>query len=133
MRRFASALTDLSRNEEALVSSGSSIRGRFRADLRLINSDFADWYYGKEAEKGKPNSTTEALVKFEYASLVWLPVFCPGQPVVYITCPRLLKRYYQIVRSINKSLPNPTSQDFPKSDQVFLEKHRNVLFFNLGF
>lgn len=115
------------------IIPGSSIRGRFRADMRFIDSDFANIYYGNEAEKGKPESTTEALVKFEYASLVWLPVFCPGQPVVYITCPRLLKRYYQIVKYIYPDLPSPSSPDFPKPNQVKLRTHREVLFFNLGF
>lgn len=107
------------------IIPGSSIRGRFRADMRQIDKDFANEFYGHEAERNQQNSTTEALVKFEYASLVWLPVFCPGQPVVYITCPKLLRRYYQITKK-----PSP---ELPKPYQVQLEKPRNVLFFNLGF
>ncbi|NER26531.1 MAG: type III-B CRISPR module RAMP protein Cmr4 [Symploca sp. SIO1C4] len=107
------------------IIPGSSIRGRFRADMRHTDKDFANECYGHEAEPGKPHSTTEALVKFEYASLLWLPVFCPGQPVVYITCQRLLRRYYQITKKASPELPNP--------NEVELEKHRNVLFFNLGF
>jgi CRISPR-associated protein Cmr4 len=107
------------------IIPGSSIRGRFRADLRLADNDFANLYYGNEAILGQPDSTSEASVKFEYASLLWLPVFCPGQPVVYITCPRLLKRYYQIVKS--------TNSNFPRPNQAKLHPHRNVLFFNLGF
>jgi CRISPR-associated protein Cmr4 len=107
------------------IIPGSSIRGRFRADMRLEDKDSANEFYGHEAEQGKSDSTTEALVKFEYASLVWLPVFCPGQPVVYITCPKLLRRYYQITGKPSAELPKPY--------EVQLEKQRNVLFFNLGF
>lgn len=121
------------------IIPGSSIRGRFRADMRFADMRLKDkdkfytnLYYGNEGEKGKKDSTTEAYVKFEYASLLWLPVFCPGQPVVYITCPKLLKRYYQIVKS-TADLPNPNDANFPKPNQVLLEKDRKVLFFNLGF
>ncbi len=112
------------------IIPGSSIRGRFRADI----GEYANEIYGHEGEKGSSEIlTSEAKVKFEYASLVWLPVFCPGQPVVYITCPRLLKRYYQIVKSTNSNLPAPTVNNFPKPNQVKLTNPRNVLFFNLGF
>jgi len=106
------------------IIPGSSIRGRFRADMRLNDSDSAQVCYGHEAVTGVPDSTTEALVKFEYASLVWLPVFCPGQPIVWITCPRLLRRYKQIT-GITDNVPQPY--------QVQLQTPRNVLFFNLGF
>lgn len=106
------------------IIPGSSIRGRFRADMRVGDSSSAQDCYGHEAVTGVPDSTTEALVKFEYASLIWLPVFCPGQPVVWITCPRLLRRYKQIT-GIPDQLPSPY--------QVKLQSHRNVLFFNLGF
>ena len=115
------------------IIPGSSIRGRFRADLREADRDFANLYYGDEGKKGESNATTEAFIKFEYASIVWIPVFCPGQPVVHITCPRLLKRYYQIVKTTRTDLPSPNSNEFPKPRQVLLEKHRKTLFFNLGF
>ncbi|MBR8839645.1 MAG: type III-B CRISPR module RAMP protein Cmr4 [Stigonema ocellatum SAG 48.90 = DSM 106950] len=105
---------------------GSSIRGRFRADMRSHTKDLANDCYGHEATTGNPNSTTEALIKFEYASLVWLPVFCPGQPVVWVTCPRLLRRYQKITET-------PSPNDLPKPYQVQLQNRRNVLFFNLGF
>jgi CRISPR-associated protein Cmr4 len=109
------------------IIPGSSIRGRFRADMREESDrDCANDCYGHEAEKGKPESTTEGTVKFEYASLVWLPVFCPGQPVVWVTCPRWLRRYQQITQGDNK-------KEIPKPYRVKLEKHRNVLFFNLGY
>lgn len=107
------------------IIPGSSIRGRFRADMRDTDKDWANDCYGHEAEKNNPNSTTEAQVKFEYASLVWLPVFCPGQPVVWVTCPRLLKRYQQIAQL--------SSNDLPKPYTVQLQTQRRVLFFNLGY
>jgi len=107
------------------IIPGSSIRGRFRADMRELQPGIENDYYGREAEKGNPESTTEALVKFEYASLVWLPVFCPGQPVVWVSCPRLLKRYQQIAQLSSKELPKPY--------EVNIKPHRKVLFFNLGY
>ena len=113
------------------IIPGSSIRGRFRADMRQLSKDFENHWYGQEAETGKPNSTTEALVKFEYASLVWLPVFCPGQPIVWVTCPYLLKRYKQITK-IKDSLPLPYTA--PKGLNARpIGNNRKVLFFNLGF
>ncbi|AVH68230.1 RAMP superfamily CRISPR-associated protein [Nostoc sp. 'Peltigera membranacea cyanobiont' N6] len=110
------------------IIPGSSIRGRFRADMREVDRDWANDCYGHEAEKGNSESTTEAQIKFEYASLVWLPVFCPGQPVVWVSCPRLLRRYQQITK-----LPSTDINDLPKRYTVKLEKHRKVLFFNLGY
>jgi CRISPR-associated protein Cmr4 len=183
------------------IIPGSSIRGRFRADMRL--SDRPDMtasqtkaltnvWYGHDSEadeieeeslsttanserdnetvKGempeppiirptessvdKPEAapakgstpadttkdrTTEALVKFEYASLVWLPVFCPGQPIVWVTCPRLLKRYQQITggpvvengdqKGTLAEIPSPSNGKHP----VALKEKRDRLFFNLGF
>lgn len=107
------------------IIPGSSIRGRFRADMRLIDRDFTNHCYGHEAIQNQANSTTEALVKFEYASIVWLPVFCPGQPVVWVTCPRWLHRYQQVTKQPDLTMPQPY--------QVQLAPHRNTLFFNLGF
>src|SRR4028119_24268 len=79
------------------IIPGSSIRGRLRSEIRRsLGEAEANKWYGQEAESGKPDSTTESVVKFEYASLLWLPVFCPGQPIVWVTCPRLLKRYQRI-------------------------------------
>ena len=103
------------------IIPGSSIRGRFRADMRSANGSSAELrsttltqnsietnkWYGHEAIAGQEDSgTTEAMVKFEYASLVWLPVFCPGQPIVWVSCPLLLKRYQQITK-IETSIPLP--------------------------
>ena len=109
------------------IIPGSSIRGRFRADMREGGIGSENDCYGHEAEKGNSESTTEAQVKFEYASLVWLPVFCPGQPVVWVSCPRLLRRYQQITQSPLIDINSV------KAYTVKLEKHRKVLFFNLGY
>lgn len=109
------------------IIPGSSIRGRFRADMRSQKLELANEWYGYPSKEGQENATTEALVKFEYASLVWLPVFCPGQPVVWVTCPRLLKRYQKIVPGSPRDLPNP----YCASHQ--LKNKYQKLFFNLGF
>jgi len=150
------------------IIPGSSIRGRFRADMRQSTRTgmnpsqtraLTNVWYGHNAEADQPDSeqlnsvdannateeltqaavtndrTTEALVKFEYASLVWLPVFCPGQPIVWVTCPRSLKRYQQITGSpVNQEgtladIPKPVGGKHP----VNLRERRDRLFFNLGF
>ncbi|ASC71198.1 uncharacterized protein XM38_021500 [Halomicronema hongdechloris C2206] len=113
------------------IIPGSSIRGRFRADMRSGSEDENTWY-GHEAIEGREDGgTTEAIVKFEHASLVWLPVFCPGQPIVWITCPYLLKRYGRI-RQIEAEIPDPyTAPRGLPGRQV--DTTKKVLFFNLGF
>lgn len=141
------------------IIPGSSIRGRFRADMRsLFGKPLTNIWYGHESKTdqlesevensagGEPENieeqkskseTTEGLVKFEYASLVWMPVFCPGQPIVWVTCPRLLKRYQQITESPKNdkeellTVPKPTGD--PKYHPVKLRQDYNRLFFNLGF
>jgi CRISPR-associated protein Cmr4 len=114
------------------IIPGSSIRGRFRADMRSHNRDLANECYGREAQTGNPNSTTEALIKFEYASLVWLPVFCPGQPIVWVSSPLLLKRYKQIA-SIQSEIPKPYTAHPGLQARPIPETKQKVLFFNLGF
>ncbi|MUG97242.1 type III-B CRISPR module RAMP protein Cmr4 [Scytonema sp. UIC 10036] len=114
------------------IIPGSSIRGRFRADMRSHNRDLANDCYGHEAQTGNPNSTTEALIKFEYASLVWFPVFCPGQPIVWVSSPLLLKRYKQIA-SIQAEIPKPYTAHPGLQARPIPETNQKVLFFNLGF
>ena len=118
------------------IVPGSSIRGRFRADMRGKNADEAQTWFGHETITGqKDGGTTEALVKFEYASLVWLPVFCPGQPVVWVTCPRLLRRYKQIT-SLPAEIPLPYTAPQGLGREVTEKGKTQVtrtLFFNLGF
>jgi CRISPR-associated protein Cmr4 len=116
------------------IIPGSSIRGRFRADMRLNKSGQEQHWYGHEAVSGREDGgTTEALVKFEYASLVWFPVFCPGQPVVWISCPRLLKRY-KLITGTTAEIPKPYSASKGLQGRT-LDKSssKKVLFFNLGF
>jgi CRISPR-associated protein Cmr4 len=113
------------------IIPGSSIRGRFRADMRSREKGSENKWYGHEATPGAENATTEAHVKFEYASLVWLPVFCPGQPIVWVTCPRLLKRY-KLVSGITADLPKPYTAPKALQSRQVGTNHR-VLFFNLGF
>ena len=111
------------------VIPGSSIRGRFRAEQRRLDKPSCEAWYGSEAGSSE---ISEAQVKFEYASLVWLPVFCPAQPVVWVSCPMLLRRYAAIVdASLTRSLPDPyTCSPGLKGRQG--EKGIS-LFFNLGF
>lgn len=118
------------------IIPGSSIRGRFRADMRHNEKGTEQIWYGHEAMKRadkveESDGTTEALVKFEYASIVWLPVFCPGQPIVWVTCPLLLKRF-QRIKGIEAQVPEPylASPNLPGRKA---EGSRRVLFFNLGF
>ncbi len=96
-----------------------------------------NYWYGHEVVAGQTDGgTTEALVKFEYASLVWLPVFCPGQPVVWVTCPWLLKRYQQIAKSIDPKIPDklPLPYTAPAGLGRQIEgQETRTLFFNLGF
>lgn len=110
------------------IIPGSSIRGRFRADMRQdqkqrTKGDYNYWYGQEATDSGSESKTTEAIIKFEYASLVWLPVYCPNQPVVFVSCPTLLNRYQRIVGKA-------THEFKPYSYAGNLSKR---LFFNLGF
>jgi CRISPR-associated protein Cmr4 len=105
------------------IIPGSSIRGRFRADMRDKQDNFEHWY-GAEAKVGEPDSTSEGIVKFEYASLLWIPVYCPNQPVVRVTCPALLKRFHRLMGKTDSPTFKPYS--------YYGEKTTSTLFFNLG-
>ncbi|NJM22268.1 MAG: type III-B CRISPR module RAMP protein Cmr4 [Richelia sp. RM2_1_2] len=115
------------------IIPGSSIRGRFRADMRLeekslgeVREDLTlvEYWYGKDAKPGKLDTTTEGIVKFEYASILWLPVYCPNQPVVRVSCPALLKRYQKLT-------DKPAHNFEPYS--YYGKTSSKTLFFNLGF
>jgi CRISPR-associated protein Cmr4 len=111
---------------------GSSIRGRFRADMRGKERGEEQQWYGHESVDGRPDGgTSEALVKFEYASLVWFPVFCPGQPVVWVSCPMLLKRFKRIA-GITADVPEPYTAQKGLQGRPMKGKGK-FLFFNLGF
>jgi len=91
------------------IIPGSSIRGRLRSEMHHSNqysNEDEKYWYGAKGEINKTDSTTESFVKIEYASILWLPVFCPGQPMVWVSCPRLLKRYQRIAGDTNKALKN---------------------------
>lgn len=111
------------------IIPGSSIRGRFRAEMRRQDAAATEDWYGSAADSAE---ISEAQVKFEYASLVWLPVFCPGQPVVWVSCPRLLQRYAAVVDpSLKRCIPEPYSCSKGLRGR---EGDKGVtLFFNLGF
>ncbi|NMF83547.1 RAMP superfamily CRISPR-associated protein [Nodosilinea sp. P-1105] len=173
------------------IIPGSSIRGRFRADMRgqrqaWLEQQLADqgieipdpyqqdievekdgkttlvprlkwlesqakphnWqapnafnehlWYGHEAVEGQNDGgTTEALVKFEYASLLWLPVFCPGQPVVWVSSPRLLARYKLMNPSITATVPDAYTAAKTLEGKTIPgeadKPDRKLLFFNLGY
>lgn len=147
------------------IIPGSSIRGRFRADMRdqiirgVAKQEDLNKWYGREPQSKKsdqPSSepentdqqhagdssaasqvtssaqdTTEAYAKFEYASLVWMPIFCPGQPVVWVTCPALLRRYRQITK-----IQNPVPEPYTGASKLQgrpVPGRGTFLFFNLGF
>lgn len=113
------------------IIPGSSIRGRFRAEMRgEVDDAAANHWYGNESGSETENPTSESIVKFEYASVVWLPVFCPGQPIVWVSCPRLLKRYQRIA-GITAQLPKRyvASQTLEALDV----NGKKTLFFNFGF
>jgi CRISPR-associated protein Cmr4 len=115
------------------IIPGSSLRGRFRADMFADKTAQGLWY-GHEAVPGQEDGgTTEAIVKFEYASLIWFPVFCPGQPIVWVTSPMLLKRYQMITKkNAGKEIPAPYTASKNLSSRK-IDGQRKVLFFNLGF
>lgn len=115
------------------IIPGSSVRGRMRAEMRgQQGEDAANKWYGKEAAIGIPESTTESLVKFEYASIVWIPVFCPGQPIVWVTCPYLLKRYKRIA-GIDKKISIPKEYTGSTTLKSLNIEGEETLFFNFGF
>lgn len=114
------------------IIPGSSIRGRFRSEMRRDEGEVNHWY-GSPAETGESNSTTESVVKFEYASVVWLPVFCPGQPVVWVSSPKLLKRYQRIVGGDLKGQKIPPLYTGSSTLKTLNVESKKKLFFNFGF
>lgn len=116
------------------IIPGSSIRGRLRSEMRRTTDEDEDYWYGREAKDGVPDSTSESMVKFEYASLLWLPVFCPSQPIVWVSCPKLLKRYKRFAENA-ESLPDPESLKYKGSNKLQAPTIEGTpkLFFNFGF
>lgn len=117
------------------IIPGSSIRGRLRSEMRLSHNEAeAGYWYGYEAESELSEKTTESVVKFEYASILWLPVFCPGQPIVWVSCPKLLKRYKRLAEN-SSELPEPDSLKYKGSQtlEALTVNGTKKLFFNFGF
>ena len=125
------------------IIPGSSIRGRLRSEMRNDQSENdASYWYGNGAEDEINN---ESRVKFEYASIIWIPVFCPGQPIVWVTCPRLLQRYQRIagdsvqvqVDGKPKFLKDIQIPDPYTGSTNLVAKQatggKKTIFFNLGF
>jgi CRISPR-associated protein Cmr4 len=106
------------------IIPGSSIRGRFRADMRPAAEKISKWY-GREANQENQTDTSEGIIKFEYGSVLWIPVYCPNQPVVRVSSPALLKRYHKLQGLAE--IP-----DF-KPYTYYGKKEGSTLFFNLGF
>jgi CRISPR-associated protein Cmr4 len=125
------------------IIPGSSIRGRFRAESRQRDTpSLTNQWFGAVVEdrevlqsKGRTQEYSEAFVKFEYASLVWLPVFCPGQPVVWVSCPRLLDRYRRVVNDSTLKLPKSytASPGLHCREGKQASRGKHCLFFNLGY
>ena len=122
------------------IIPGSSIRGRFRSEMRSAQETDGDvnHWYGSPAKTGESDSTTESVVKFEYASVVWLPVFCPGQPIVWVSSPKLLKRYQRIVGDSLKGdslKPEKVPEQYTGSAtlKTLNIEGKKKLFFNFGF
>ncbi len=128
------------------IIPGSSIRGRLRSEMRLTeNGDAqAKYWYGNEAGAGDTNNN-ESIVKFEYASIIWIPVFCPGQPIVWVSSPRLLQRYQRIagdavqvqIDGKTKLLKDINIPDVYTGSTNIRAKQlpggKKTIFFNLGF
>lgn len=112
------------------IIPGSSLRGRFRAEMRG-NAEHCLHWYGSPSD-AKRDDIHEGNVKFEHASLVWFPVFCPGQPIVWVSSPLLLRRYASI------AAPDLVGSEPPaytgSTGIVGREgETQGTLFFNLGF
>jgi CRISPR-associated protein Cmr4 len=120
---------------QTAIIPGSSLRGRLRAEMRQAG-DAADYWYGSPADSEESDTTSESIVKFEYASLLWLPVFCPGQPVVWVSCPKLLKRYQRIAgesQPVLKAASLPPVYTGSKALKTLNIEGQKKLFFNFGF
>lgn len=104
-----------------------------------------NFWYGTSADSELSDSTTEAIVKFEYASVLWIPVFCPGQPIVWVSSPKLLKRYQRIagefvtledgtkLKDIKPSFIENLKYTGSKTVKTLPVEGKKKLFFNFGF
>jgi CRISPR-associated protein Cmr4 len=58
-------------------------------------------------------------------------VFCPGQPVVWVSCPLLLKRFKRIA-GVTADIPEPYTAQKGLQGRPMKDRGK-ILFFNLGF
>ncbi|MDB9512833.1 type III-B CRISPR module RAMP protein Cmr4 [Kamptonema animale CS-326] len=127
------------------IIPGSSIRGRLRSEVYLSGEAgkiLAEDWYGRGAERNK-DIEFESRIKIEHASIVWIPVFCPGQPIVWVSCPRLLMRYQRIMGDLVKvndnkylkdiDIPKPYTGSQDLKGRETKTNSKEVLFFNFGF
>lgn len=118
------------------IIPASSLRGRFRADMRQSFDDEAqgnaqvNYWYGEPADSERSNVNNESVVKFEHASIIWFPVFSPGQPMVWVSSPRLLKRYKRITE-MTQEVPEPYTGS--RKLRTREARGQRTLFFNIGF
>jgi CRISPR-associated protein Cmr4 len=123
------------------IVPGSSLRGRLRSEMRNEHGENeANYWYGNSPDSEQSEINNESIVKFEYASILWLPVFCPGQPIVWVSSPLLLKRYQRIagdVVKVNdkflKDIEIPEKYTGSKNLTARTSNGKKTLFFNLGF
>ncbi|MEM8604770.1 MAG: RAMP superfamily CRISPR-associated protein [Cyanobacteria bacterium P01_H01_bin.121] len=87
-------------------------------------------WYGRESQAGLPDSQTEARVKFEYASIAWLPIYAPNQPIVWVSCPKLLSRFKRIAR-LTAPVPKPYTKS--RSLRGLTINGVEKVFFSFGF
>lgn len=116
------------------IIPGSSLRGRLRAEMRLdVGSTEENYWYGDDGEN-EEKQTGESRVKFEFASIIWLPVFCPGQPIVWVSCPRLLKRYQRLagLKDLDVDWNDMLYRRSPSLRPLTVDGVEK-LFFNFGF
>ncbi|PAX52133.1 type III-B CRISPR module RAMP protein Cmr4 [Brunnivagina elsteri] len=113
------------------IIPGSSLRGRFRAEMRnYADEKEVSYWYGAGADSEQSDTNNESITKFEHASIIWLPVFCPGQPIVWVSSRRLLERYKRIA-----GIKAETPDIYVASSNIKARESRGkkTLFFNLGF
>ncbi len=113
--------------------------------LELLQEIDENFWYGASADSELSDATTEAIIKFEYASLLWLPVFCPGQPIVWVSSPKLLKRYQRIagefvalkdgtkLKDIKPSFIDNLKYTGSQTVKTLTVDNKKKLFFNFGF
>ena len=120
------------------IIPGSSIRGRLRAEMEnFAGEKTANDWYGHPIDKDSKGSDLqfESRVKIEQASIVWLPLFAPGQPIVWVTCPRLLQRYQRIAGEFVQDSAGTLLKHLEIPDAYIASEtiEDSQVFFNFGF